>query len=190
MHQCLTFGDRELTGLNEDIAHFKLLVNVPSESFSISVLLFQQNVQLSFPAVVHALSTNSASASVKTTCQSVSIPCFVTRGASASVKTTCVSVLCFVTRGASASVKTTCQSVSMLCFVTRGASASVKTTCQSVSMLCFVTRGASASVKTTCQSVSRCNRVYCIHVPGHDPITFSFRSFSFLIGWGFYGPII
>ena len=33
------------------------------------------------------------------------------------------------------------------------------------------------------------NRVYCIHVPGHDPITFSFRSFSFLIGWGFYGPI-
>ena len=27
-----------------------------------------------------------------------------------------------------------------------------------------------------------CNRVYCIHVPGHDPITFSFRSFSFLIG--------
>ena len=35
-----------------------------------------------------------------------------------------------------------------------------------------------------------CNRVYCIHVPGHDPLTFSFRSFSFLIGWGFYGPII
>ena len=35
-----------------------------------------------------------------------------------------------------------------------------------------------------------CNRVYCIHVLGHDPITFSFRSFSFLIGWGFYGPII
>ena len=35
-----------------------------------------------------------------------------------------------------------------------------------------------------------CNRVYCIHVPGHDPITFSFRSFSFLIGWGIYGPII
>ena len=26
------------------------------------------------------------------------------------------------------------------------------------------------------------NRVYCIHVPGHDPITFSFRSFSFLTG--------
>ena len=26
--------------------------------------------------------------------------------------------------------------------------------------------------------------MYCIHVPGHDPITFSFRSFSFLIGWG------
>ena len=36
--------------------------------------------------------------------------------------------------------------------------------------------------------IYRCNRVYCIHVPGHDPITFSFRSFSFLIGWGFYGP--
>ena len=33
-----------------------------------------------------------------------------------------------------------------------------------------------------------CNRVYCIHVPGHDPIIFSFRSFSFLIGWVFYGP--
>ena len=29
-----------------------------------------------------------------------------------------------------------------------------------------------------------CNRVYCIHVPGHDPLTFSFRSFSFLIGVG------
>ena len=26
--------------------------------------------------------------------------------------------------------------------------------------------------------------MYCIHVPGHDPINFSFRSFSFLIGWG------
>ena len=36
----------------------------------------------------------------------------------------------------------------------------------------------------------KCNRVYCIHVLGHDPITFSFRSFSFLIGWGFYSPII
>ena len=32
--------------------------------------------------------------------------------------------------------------------------------------------------------------VYCIHVPGHEPITFCFRSFSFLIGWVFYGPII
>ena len=39
-------------------------------------------------------------------------------------------------------------------------------------------------------SESKCNRMYCIHVPGHDPITFSFRSFSFLIGWGVYGPII
>ena len=29
--------------------------------------------------------------------------------------------------------------------------------------------------------------MYCIHVPGHDPITFSFRSFSFLIGWGGVG---
>ena len=29
-----------------------------------------------------------------------------------------------------------------------------------------------------------CNRVYCRHVLGHDPITFSFWSFSFLIGWG------
>ena len=37
---------------------------------------------------------------------------------------------------------------------------------------------------------TKCNRVYCIHVPGHDPITFSFLSFSFLIGWDFYGPII
>ena len=24
-----------------------------------------------------------------------------------------------------------------------------------------------------------CNRVYCIHVPGHDPLIISFRSFSF-----------
>ena len=37
-------------------------------------------------------------------------------------------------------------------------------------------------------AVYRCNRVYCIHVPGHDPVTFSFWSFSFLIRWGFYGP--
>ena len=28
-----------------------------------------------------------------------------------------------------------------------------------------------------------CNRVYCIHVPGHDPLILSFRSFSFLIGF-------
>ena len=35
-----------------------------------------------------------------------------------------------------------------------------------------------------------CKRVYCIHVPGHDPITFSFRSFSFLIGWGGGGGVI
>ena len=33
-----------------------------------------------------------------------------------------------------------------------------------------------------------CNRVYCIHVSGHDPLTFSFLSFSFLIVWEFYGP--
>ena len=33
-----------------------------------------------------------------------------------------------------------------------------------------------------------CNRVYCIHVPGHDPLIFSFLSFSVLIGWEFYGP--
>ena len=33
-----------------------------------------------------------------------------------------------------------------------------------------------------------CNRVYCIHVPGDDPLIFSFLSFSFLIGWEFYGP--
>ena len=31
--------------------------------------------------------------------------------------------------------------------------------------------------------------MYCIHVPGHDPITFSFRSFSFLIGWGFMAQL-
>ena len=30
--------------------------------------------------------------------------------------------------------------------------------------------------------------MYCIHVPGHDPITFSFRSFSFLIGVGVLWP--
>ena len=34
-----------------------------------------------------------------------------------------------------------------------------------------------------------CNRVYCIHVPGRDPMTFSFRSFSFLIGWGFMAQL-
>ena len=33
-----------------------------------------------------------------------------------------------------------------------------------------------------------CNRVYCIHVPGHDPLILFFRSFLFLIGWVFYGP--
>ena len=33
-----------------------------------------------------------------------------------------------------------------------------------------------------------CNRVCCIHVPGHDPLIFSFLSLSFLIGWEFYGP--
>ena len=33
-----------------------------------------------------------------------------------------------------------------------------------------------------------CNRVYCIHVLGHDPLILSFRSFSFSIGWVFYGP--
>ena len=40
--------------------------------------------------------------------------------------------------------------------------------------------------------VTECIVYNCIHVPGHDPITFFFfsRSFSFLIGWGFYGPII
>ena len=31
--------------------------------------------------------------------------------------------------------------------------------------------------------------MYCIHVPGHDPITFSFRSFSFLLGWGFMAQL-
>ena len=46
------------------------------------------------------------------------------------------------------------------------------------------------SAKDEREGHSMCNRVYCIHVPGHDPITFSFRSFSFLIGWVFYGPII
>ena len=39
-----------------------------------------------------------------------------------------------------------------------------------------------------CVYVCVCNRVYCIHVSGHDPLIFSFRSFSFLIGWEFYGP--
>ena len=33
-----------------------------------------------------------------------------------------------------------------------------------------------------------CNRVYCIHVPGHDPLILSFQSFSFCVRWGFYGP--
>ena len=34
------------------------------------------------------------------------------------------------------------------------------------------------------------NRVYCIHVLGHDPLILSFLSFSFLIGWEFYGLFI
>ena len=49
------------------------------------------------------------------------------------------------------------------------------------------------NTKSHCEPVwqkSICNRVYCIHVQGYDSITFSFRSFSFLIGCGFYGPII
>ena len=46
------------------------------------------------------------------------------------------------------------------------------------------------SFENVINNLYMCNRVYCIHVPGHDPITFSFRSFSFLIGWGFYGPVI
>ena len=33
-----------------------------------------------------------------------------------------------------------------------------------------------------------CNRMCCIHVPGHDPLIFSFLSLSFLTGWEFYGP--
>ena len=33
-----------------------------------------------------------------------------------------------------------------------------------------------------------CNRVYCIHVSGHDPLTFLFCPFSFLIECEFYGP--
>ena len=37
-------------------------------------------------------------------------------------------------------------------------------------------------------SIFMCNRVYCIHVPGHDPLIFSFLSFSFLIEWELYGP--
>ena len=57
-------------------------------------------------------------------------------------------------------------------------------------LLCITEKVAySACVHILCVYI-QCNRVYCIHVPGHDPITFSFRSFSFLIGWGFYGPII
>ena len=31
--------------------------------------------------------------------------------------------------------------------------------------------------------------MYCIHVPGHDPITFSFQSFSFLMGGGFMAQL-
>ena len=46
------------------------------------------------------------------------------------------------------------------------------------------------SFENVINNLYMCNLVYCIHVPGHDPITFSFRSFSFLIGWGFYGPVI
>ena len=31
-------------------------------------------------------------------------------------------------------------------------------------------------------AIYRCNRVYCIHVPGHDPLIFSFLSFI-LFDW-------
>ena len=38
------------------------------------------------------------------------------------------------------------------------------------------------------QKLGHVYRVYCIPVPGHDPLIFSFLSFSFFIGWEFYGP--
>ena len=43
-------------------------------------------------------------------------------------------------------------------------------------------------VRADFKSLSSCNRVYCIHVPGHDPITFSFRSFSFFDWVGVLWP--
>ena len=43
-----------------------------------------------------------------------------------------------------------------------------------------VSHSVAVSIKDTAlQRSFLCNRVYCIHVPGYDPITFSFRSFSF-----------
>jgi len=37
-------------------------------------------------------------------------------------------------------------------------------------------------------AVYKCNWVCCIHVPGHDPLTFLSCPLSLLIGWEFYGP--
>ena len=57
---------------------------------------------------------------------------------------------------------------------------------QNKSVVCSGSRVACGTVIKSW--VYRCNRVYCIRVPGHDPLIFSFLSFSFLIGWEFYGP--
>ena len=45
---------------------------------------------------------------------------------------------------------------------------------------CFCQQDASVSMMLlSVVGWNVCNRVYCIHVPGHDPLIFSFRSFSF-----------
>ena len=46
------------------------------------------------------------------------------------------------------------------------------------------------SLKLYIYNLSYCNRVYCIHVPGHDPLTFLSGPFPFWLGGSFMGPVI
>ena len=45
-----------------------------------------------------------------------------------------------------------------------------------------------ARTNTVSSTITKLIVTECIHVPGHDPLIFSFRSFSFLTGWELYGP--
>ena len=60
--------------------------------------------------------------------------------------------------------------------------------CTNVKLLSFLALNVCGILSKMKHPDLLCNRVYCIHVPGHDPLIFSFLSFSFLIGWEFYGP--